>query len=143
MPFGHILPFLTDNDVQGFQVNPGEIEEVLRRQPGVAEASVIGIKDDITGERPLAFVVAANVDMTASAREELIVALDQSVKNGLDETHWLRKQIYFIQEMPRSQSGKVLKKALRAKVQQECLGPVSKCGNGSAPPLILGRHCCT
>ncbi|RYP15657.1 hypothetical protein DL767_010302 [Monosporascus sp. MG133] len=104
--------------VKGFQVNPGEIEEVLRRHPGVADAAVVGIEDDVAGERPLAFVVTTSQNMTSYDREELILALDESVKSQLDESYWLRRQIWFVEELPRSQSGKVLKKTLRAKVQQ-------------------------
>ncbi|CZR45109.1 putative phenylacetyl-CoA ligase [Fusarium proliferatum ET1] len=118
--------------VKGLQVNPAEIEELLRVQPGILDAAVIGIVDDEAGERPLAFVVPTKQDMTAQEQKELILQLDESIKAQLDETHWLRKQIRFIEELPRGQSGKVLKKILREKAKQKDLPPMNGT-NGSLP----------
>ncbi|KAG9494875.1 putative NRPS-like protein biosynthetic cluster [Fusarium musae] len=121
--------------VKGLQVNPAEIEELLRVQPGVLDAAVIGIVDDEAGERPLAFVVPAKQDMTAQEKKELILHLDEAIKAQLDETHWLRKQIRFIEELPRGQSGKVLKKILREKAKQKESAPMNGANgtNGSLP----------
>ncbi|KAI1021955.1 hypothetical protein LB504_007266 [Fusarium proliferatum] len=118
--------------VKGLQVNPAEIEELLRVQPGILDAAVIGMVDDEAGERPLAFVVPTKQDMTAQEQKELILQLDESIKAQLDETHWLRKQIRFIEELPRGQSGKVLKKILREKAKQKDL-PSMNGTNGSLP----------
>lgn len=123
--------FITDKE-QGLQVNPAEIEELLRVQPGILDAAVIGIVDDEAGERPLAFVVPTKQDMTAQEQKELILQLDDSIKAQLDETHWLRKQIRFIEELPRGQSGKVLKKILREKAKQKDQPPMNGT-NGSLP----------
>jgi malonyl-CoA/methylmalonyl-CoA synthetase len=41
----------------GFNIYPGEIEELLLEQPGVAEAAVVGVADDVRGEVPVAFIV--------------------------------------------------------------------------------------
>lgn len=123
---------ITDECIQGLQVNPAEIEELLRVQPGILDAAVIGIVDDEAGERPLAFVVPTKQDMTAQEQKELILQLDESIKAQLDETHWLRKQIRFIEELPRGQSGKVLKKILREKAKQKDLPPMNGT-NGSLP----------
>ncbi|KAF4448429.1 putative phenylacetyl-CoA ligase [Fusarium austroafricanum] len=122
-PHGDDHLFLVDRlkdmiKVKGLQVNPAEIEELLRKQPGVIDAAVIGIHDDDAGERPLAFVVPVTQEMTDQQRKELILQLDESVKAEFDETHWLRKQVRFIDELPRGQSGKVLKRILREKVKQ-------------------------
>ncbi|EMT74411.1 Luciferin 4-monooxygenase [Fusarium odoratissimum] len=121
--------------VKGLQVNPAEIEELLRVQPGISDAAVIGVVDDEAGERPLAFVVPTKQDMTAQEKKELILQLDESIKAQLDETHWLRKQIRFIEELPRGQSGKVLKKILREKAKQKDQTPINGANgaNGSPP----------
>lgn len=120
---------------QGLQVNPAEIEELLRVQPGISDAAVIGVVDDEAGERPLAFVVPTKQDMTAQEKKELILQLDESIKAQLDETHWLRKQIRFIEELPRGQSGKVLKKILREKAKQKDQTTINGANgaNGSPP----------
>jgi malonyl-CoA/methylmalonyl-CoA synthetase len=52
----------------GFNIYPREIEELLLEQPGVAEAAVIGIADDVRGEVPVAFVVATSFDADALER---------------------------------------------------------------------------
>ncbi|KAJ4162195.1 hypothetical protein BFJ70_g4439 [Fusarium oxysporum] len=121
--------------VKGLQVNPAEIEELLRVQPGISDAAVIGVVDDEAGERPLAFVVPTKQDMSAQEKKELILQLDESIKAQLDETHWLRKQIRFIEELPRGQSGKVLKKVLREKAKQKDQTPMNGANgaNGSPP----------
>ncbi|KAF5551397.1 phenylacetyl ligase [Fusarium mexicanum] len=121
--------------VKGLQVNPAEIEELLRVQPGILDAAVIGVVDDEAGERPLAFVVPTKQDMTIHEQKELILQLDESIKAQLDETHWLRKQIRFIEELPRGQSGKVLKKVLREKAKQQEQTPTNGANgtNGSIP----------
>lgn len=42
---------------KGFQVAPAELEGVLLNHPKIADAAVVGLPDDVVGERPLAFVV--------------------------------------------------------------------------------------
>jgi malonyl-CoA/methylmalonyl-CoA synthetase len=44
----------------GFNIYPREIEELLLEQPGVGEAAVVGVADDVRGEVPVAFIVAAD-----------------------------------------------------------------------------------
>ncbi|EXK24777.1 hypothetical protein FOXG_11970 [Fusarium oxysporum f. sp. lycopersici 4287] len=122
--------------VKGLQVNPAEIEELLRVQPGISDAAVIGVVDDEAGERPLAFVVPTKQDMTAQEKKELILQLDESIKAQLDETHWLRKQIRFIEELPRGQSGKVLKKVLREKAKQKDQAPMNGANGAKGSPPV-------
>ncbi|EGU81532.1 hypothetical protein FOXB_07957 [Fusarium oxysporum f. sp. conglutinans Fo5176] len=122
--------------VKGLQVNPAEIEELLRVQPGISDAAVIGVVDDEAGERPLAFVVPTKQDMTAQEKKELILQLDESIKAQLDETHWLRKQIRFIEELPRGQSGKVLKKILREKAKQKDQTPINGANGANGTPPV-------
>src|SRR5690348_14548470 len=90
------------------QVIPGDIESILMKHPAVVEAAVIGIPDEVAGERPLAFVVRS-----ACSDEELRDSIDDLVENSLHETHWLNGRIEFVPEIPKSQNGKVLKKVLR------------------------------
>jgi malonyl-CoA/methylmalonyl-CoA synthetase len=58
----------------GFNIYPREIEELLLEQPGVSEAAVVGVADDVRGEMPIAFIVATSFDADAlerSCRENL------------------------------------------------------------------------
>lgn len=67
----------------------------------------------MAGERPLAFVIAGNQDLTAEEYKGLLLDLEQHVQSQLDESHWLRQRVCFVEDLPKSQAGKVLKKKLR------------------------------
>jgi acyl-CoA synthetase (AMP-forming)/AMP-acid ligase II len=92
----------------GNKVHPDAVEEVLRLAPGVADAAVVGVPDDRLGEVPVAFLVPASggiepetADLEAHCREHL-VAYKVPVA-----FHW-------IDEFPRSEVGKVLRRDLAA-----------------------------
>jgi len=72
----------------------------------------------MAGERPLAFIVGANQEMTDEQYKDLLLDLEQYVQDQLDESHWLRKRVCFVAELPKSQAGKVLKKKLRDAVKR-------------------------
>ncbi|KAH7330246.1 hypothetical protein BKA65DRAFT_405001 [Rhexocercosporidium sp. MPI-PUGE-AT-0058] len=99
--------------VKGLQVSPSTIENVLRLHPAVNDAAIVGVEDDVAGERPLAFVVASNQDLTSEEYKVLLLDLEQHIQSQLDESHWLRQRICFVEDLPKSQAGKVLKKKLR------------------------------
>jgi acyl-CoA synthetase (AMP-forming)/AMP-acid ligase II len=92
--------------VGGFNTYPAEIEGVLGGHPAVAEASVIGVRDERLGEVGMAFVilrpgmVLTAAEMTSWARERLA--------NYKVPRHWR-----FVSELPRNASGKVRKFLLR------------------------------
>ncbi|KAL9474315.1 hypothetical protein ACSS6W_008695 [Trichoderma asperelloides] len=104
--------------VKGLQVSPSAIENVLRLHPAVSDAAIVGVEDELAGERPLAFVVATNQDITDQQHKHLLLELDQYVQNQLDESHWLRKRTFLVEELPKTAAGKVLKKKLRDAVKR-------------------------
>ena len=91
--------------VSGFNVYPTEVEEVMTGHPKVLECGVIGIVDDRSGEVPKIFVVRKDVslsvdDVLAYAKENL--------------TGYKRpRHVEFIDELPKSNVGKILHKDLR------------------------------
>ena len=89
----------------GFNIYPSDLEAVLRQHPGVADAAVIGVPSKEWGETPVAFVVAAP---GAPAAEEL----RDWANRQLGKTQRLA-DLRFIEELPRSDIGKVLKRQLR------------------------------
>jgi long-chain acyl-CoA synthetase len=89
----------------GFNVYPSDLEAVLRGHPGVADAAVVGVPSQEWGETPVAFVVPAP---NAPSDEEL----RSWVNAQLGKTQRL-SDIRYVDELPRSEIGKVLKRQLR------------------------------
>ena len=92
--------------VSGFNVFPNEIEAVASACPGVAECACIGVPDDKTGEAVRLFVVKAAVaalsedDLIAHCRREMVA-------------YKVPKQVRFLEALPKSAVGKILRKDLR------------------------------
>lgn len=97
--------------VNGINVYPREIEEVIYKFPGVKEAAVIGVPDPKKGEQPLAFV-APNEGAELDAK-----ALLQFVREHLADYKVPRK-VTFLPALPRNATGKILKTALRQQASQ-------------------------
>ncbi|MDQ3729829.1 MAG: 4-coumarate--CoA ligase family protein [Actinomycetota bacterium] len=91
---------------KGFQVPPAELEAILINHPGVADVAVIGIQDEDAGEIPKAYVVAAG-DAELD-HEELMgyVAKQVSPQKKV-------RLVEEIDEIPKSASGKILRRELR------------------------------
>jgi long-chain acyl-CoA synthetase len=103
--------FITDRKkdmllVNGINVYPREIEEVIYRFPGIREAAVIGRPDPRKGEQPLAFVA---VNEGAAVDEKSLL---QFVREHLADYKVPRRAIV-LPSLPRNATGKILKTALR------------------------------
>ncbi|MET7993016.1 AMP-binding protein [Amycolatopsis sp. NPDC005232] len=91
---------------KGYNVFPRELEELLIALPGVATAAVVGRPQADVGELPVAFVVGQpDADLNA---EELITAVNEKVV-----PYKRIRELYFVDEIPVSAAGKVLKRELR------------------------------
>lgn len=99
--------------VKGLQVAPVEIESHLSSHPAVAEVAVVGVRDEDAGERPYAFIVRSPRAMADLDEESLKADLNRHVEATLSEPHWLRKNIRFVEEFPKSSNGKPLKYKLK------------------------------
>ena len=95
--------------VKGIGVAPAELEDLLLGHPHVEDCAVLGIKDDYSGEKPKAYIVRKN---GAPEEKELGEALLVYVKERKVRHKWL-KEIEFIEEIPKSASGKILRRFLR------------------------------
>ncbi|MDB6021850.1 MAG: Acyl-CoA synthetase (AMP-forming)/AMP-acid ligase [Pedosphaera sp.] len=109
--------FITDRKkdmllVNGINVYPREVEEIIYQFPGVKEASVIGVPDARKGEQPLAFV-AANDGVALDEK-----ALLQFVRSKLAD-YKVPRRVVFVAALPRNATGKILKTALRERAGNE------------------------
>ncbi|KAJ3694688.1 hypothetical protein LUZ60_000065 [Juncus effusus] len=94
---------------KGFQVPPAELESLLINHPSIADAAVVPQNAEAAGEVPVAFVVrAGDSDITEEAIKEYISKQVVFYKR-------LHK-VYFINAIPKSPTGKILRKDLRAKL---------------------------
>ncbi|MFQ6623750.1 hypothetical protein Gotur_003740 [Gossypium turneri] len=94
---------------KGFQVPPAELESLLISHPLIADAAVVPQKDEVAGEVPVAFVVRSNgFELTEEAVKEFIAKQVVYYKR-------LHK-VHFVHAIPKSPSGKILRKDLRAKL---------------------------
>jgi acyl-CoA synthetase (AMP-forming)/AMP-acid ligase II len=109
--------------VKGLQVAPAEVEAVLRAHPAVADAAVIPVTDEYAGERPKAVVVAAGEVEAA----ELVAHVASRVA-----PHKRITEVAFVDAIPVSPSGKLLRRLLVAQERAGALPAAER--SGSAAP---------
>ena len=107
----------------GENVHPLEVEDVLERAPGVREVAVVGLPDDRWGQAVTAFVVLD--DDAAEAREEAAAArIDAYCLESPDLARFKRPRRYrFPDSLPKSPSGKILRRLLREQDVEPVGGP--------------------
>jgi 4-coumarate--CoA ligase len=99
---------------KGLQVAPAELENLLFTHPGIKEAAVVGVPapDDPTTDWPRAYVVP--VERGRLSEDEV----KQFVKERLADYKQLRGGVAFIEEIPKSAIGKMLRRELRERAKK-------------------------
>uniref|UniRef100_A0A0N7ZCZ2 AMP-binding enzyme C-terminal domain-containing protein n=1 Tax=Scylla olivacea TaxID=85551 RepID=A0A0N7ZCZ2_SCYOL len=92
--------------VKGHQVSPSEVEGELRALPGVMDAGVVGVADERAGEVPRAFVVRGDPNLTKEQVEAFIASRLAPHKH-------LKGGVVFVEELPKSPAGKLLRRLLK------------------------------
>ena len=93
----------------GYRIGPFEVESALMGHPAVAESAVVGAPDELRGEVVKAYVVLRD---EYAPSDELEEDLSQFVKNNLS-AHIYPREIVFLDELPKTPSGKVQRFLLR------------------------------
>ncbi len=101
--------------VSGFNVYPNEVEDVIAAHPGVLEVAVIGVPDEKSGEAVKAFVVKKDPALT----EAEVIAWCRERLTG----YKVPKHVEFRDELPKTNVGKILRRALREKRAEKLLKP--------------------
>ncbi len=99
----------------GYRIGPGEIEDALLKHDAVQMAAVIGVPDPVRTEVVKAFVIPVS---GVTPDEELISELRDSVRSRLAK-HEVPKLIEFVDSLPMTTTGKIMRRELRDREQQK------------------------
>jgi len=110
--------------IAGHRVTTGELEDAINHHPAINESSVVGVPDQIRGEIPVAFVVLKK-KMPA---EELKTAVINQIKKEMGPIA-LPKEVYQVGDLPKTRSGKIMRRILKKLFTGEKLGDLSTLAN--------------
>jgi acetyl-CoA synthetase len=109
-------------NVAGRKVGPAEVEEAMLQHPGVAEAAVIGVPDELKGEAIVGYAVAKAGAAVEGA------AVCKTVVDVLGPT-FRPREVIVVAELPKTQSGKIVRRLIRQRYLGEELGDLSTVAN--------------
>jgi acetyl-CoA synthetase len=122
--------------VSGHNISTTEVESALVSHPSVAEAAVVGATDPTTGQAIVAFTIPrGNVDTSGEAGEELIKELRNHVSKKLGPIAKPR-QIMLVPELPKTRSGKIMRRLLKDVAEHRSLGDVTTLQDSAVMDLI-------
>ncbi|WP_190819341.1 acetate--CoA ligase [Saccharopolyspora pogona] len=122
-------------NVSGHRISTTEVESALVSHPNVAEAAVVGASDPTTGQGIVAFVILrGGIDDTASGE----VALKELREHVSHEIGPIAKprQIMVVPELPKTRSGKIMRRLLRDVAENREVGDVTTLADSSVMDLI-------
>jgi len=115
--------------IAGHRIGTAELESCMVSNDDVAESAVCGIPDDVKGEAIIAFVVLKNdvTTTTVDLEKQLITKIRNDVGAIASP-----KQIYFVSKLPKTRSGKIMRRLLKSIANNEKIGDVSTLEDGTA-----------
>lgn len=124
--FWYILGRSDDTmNIAGKRLGPADLESAVAAHPNVKESAAVGIPDEVKGEVPVIFVVLhEKTDDERKTMRELMELISQKLGKA-----FLPKDIFFVDSLPRTQSGKIARRLVRAAYLGEKLGDTSTLQN--------------
>jgi len=122
--------------VSGHNISTTEVESALVDHPAVAEAAVVGKADDTTGQAIAAFVILRS---GYEPRDELVQELREHVGELIGPIA-KPKSILFTEELPKTRSGKIMRRLLRDVAQDQALGDVTTLADPAVVDGIKSRY---
>ncbi len=119
-------------NVSGHRISTTEVESALVSHPLVAEAAVVGATDEMTGQGIVAFVILRS-DMEAG--DDAVAQLRQHVAQEIGPIAKPR-QIMLVAELPKTRSGKIMRRLLRDVAEHRSLGDVTTLADPAVMNLI-------
>jgi acetyl-CoA synthetase len=120
-------------NVSGHRLSTTEIESALVSHPKVAEAAVVGAKDEDTGQAPCAFVILREV--AGDGGDDIVAELRQHVRKEIGPIATPR-QIMIVPELPKTRSGKIMRRLLRDVAEHREIGDVTTLADSTVMDLI-------
>ena len=126
-------------NVSGHRLSTAEIESALVSHPYVAEAAVVGAKDETTGQAVVAFVIlkrsaldglGSEADTSKILREHVAKEIGPIAKP---------RTIFVVAELPKTRSGKIMRRLLRDVAEDRPIGDVTTLADTSVMDTISGR----
>jgi propionyl-CoA synthetase len=107
-------------NVAGHRLGTREIEESVSSHPNVAEAAVIGVRDELKGQVPVVFATLKQAGVAATAAEEMRDCVSRQL-GALARP----ARVYVVAALPKTRSGKLLRRSLQALAEQRDPGDLS------------------
>ena len=120
--------------VSGHNISTTEVESALVSHPNVAEAAVVGAKDDTTGQAIVAFVILRGGILSVGG-DELIKDLKGHVAKHIGAIA-RPKQILVVNELPKTRSGKIMRRLLRDVAENRAVGDSTTLADPNVMKLI-------
>jgi acetyl-CoA synthetase len=123
-------------NISGHRISTTEVESALVSHPAVAKAAVVGASDPTTGQGIVAFVtVKGNVADDAESGERLIAELREHVATEIAKIARPR-QILLTPDLPKTRSGKIMRRLLRDVAEKRDLGDVTTLADPTVVNMI-------
>ena len=122
-------------NISGHRISTTEVESALVSHPSVAEAAVVGAADDVTGQGIVAFVILRGGVEQGADGSELIAELRNHVAKEIGPIAKPR-QIMIVSELPKTRSGKIMRRLLRDVAENRSLGDVTTLADPQVMHLI-------
>jgi acetyl-CoA synthetase len=110
--------------VAGHRLTTGELEAAINLHPDITECAVIGIPDRIKGEVPVAFIVLKSEKPAEEIKNEAIAEIRKEIGPIA-----LPKEVYLVEDLPKTRSGKIMRRILKRLFTGEELGDLSTLAN--------------
>uniref|UniRef100_A0A0F2LQ57 AMP-binding enzyme C-terminal domain-containing protein n=1 Tax=Candidatus Aramenus sulfurataquae TaxID=1326980 RepID=A0A0F2LQ57_9CREN len=106
--------------VAAHRIGAGEVESAITSYPAVAEAAVVGVPDPVKGEEVYAFVV---LKQGYTPSESLVKEIQNHVRQVMGPI--VTPKIQFVNALPKTRSGKVMRRVIKAVVSGSNIGDIS------------------
>lgn len=113
--------------IAGHRISTGELEAAVNLHPAISESAVVGIPDEIKGEVPMVLAVAKKLAKTPplpELKEEIVGQIKKEIGPIA-----LPKEVYLVEDLPKTRSGKIMRRILRKLFTGEKLGDLSTLSN--------------